>query len=231
MITDITRMSGDKVCVAARVDGKSIRLAEPHPRDAWLKSVGGLRPGDLVQVQWRPAKRYRRPHSEDSRWSPAAFAKVRSLRIDELSDQLGRSAFYSVQEAFGKPLFLTEKGNPAFRPDQGARSLATVVARNVSVYPQGDGVRIDFTDARRSWSMVPVEDLVIRQHQQHCSECPRRLREHLAHQYNTEHAILRVGLGRPYQGGNNPLGCYLQVNHIFPAESRAGHFAGRKEVP
>ena len=230
MITDVTRMSGEKVCIAARMDGKSMRLSEPHPRDEWLKSVGGLSPGDLVRVQWRPAGRYRRPHSEDGRWSPSSFAKVRSLRIDDLSNELGRSAFASVEEAFGKPLFLTEKGNPAFRPDHGSRSLATVVARNVAVYPQGDGVRIDFADARRSWSMVPVEDLIVRQHQQHCSECFVRLREFLTEQYDSEGAILRIGLGRPYQGGNNPLGCYLQVNHIFPERPRAGHFARRKEV-
>jgi hypothetical protein len=188
-------MSGDKVCIAARLNGKSIRLAEPHPRDTWVTSVGGLGPGDLVRVQWRPTKRYRRPHSEDGRWSPSAFAKVRNLRLDELSRELGPSAFNSVEEAFGKPLFVTERGNPAFRPDHGSRSLATVRARRVSVYPHGDGVRTDFTDSQRSWRMVPVEDLAIRQHQHRCPDCSKRLRASLAEQYDSTEAIVRIGLG------------------------------------
>jgi hypothetical protein len=218
-------MSGDKVCIAAKLGGKSIRLAEPHPRDAWLTSIGGLVPGDLVRVRWRPTKRHRPPHAEDGRWSPNAFSKVRNLEFDELSDELGTSAFDGVEEAFGKPLFVTEKGNPAFRADHGSRSLATLRARRVSVYPHGDGVRTDFTDSRRSWHMVPVEDLSIRKHQQRCPDCSKRLRAFLGEQYDSAEAILRIGLGRPYQGGSNPLGCYLQVNHIFPTTARVGHFA------
>lgn len=229
MITDVTRMSRDKVCIAASADGKTMRLSEPHPKDAWLRSIGGLRPGDIVAVDWRPARRFRRPHSEDGRWSPASFTRVRRLEMSDLSDRIARKAFPSVEKAFGKPMFLTEKGNPAFRPDQGSRSLATIIAKGVSVYAHAEGVRIDFADAARTWSMVPVEDLAIRQHQQRCSQCSSRLGEFLRQEYHAEAAVLRIGLGRPYQGGNNPLGCYLQVNHILPELPRPGHFAGDKE--
>jgi len=141
------------------------------------------------------------------------------------------AASSTVEQAFGKPLFLTEKGNPAFRPDQGSRSLATLSARAVAVYPHAEGVRIDFTDAKERWSMVPVEDLAIREHQQNCAECALLLGNFLAQEYQTDKALLRIGLGRPYQGGNNPVGCYLQVNHIFPEPPRSGHFSPDKEVP
>jgi len=229
MITDVTRMSEDKICIAADTDGKTVRLHEPQPREGWLNSVGGLRPGDIVSLEWRPARRYRRPHSEDGSWAPATFARVRRLGLSEASDKVALSAFGSVEQAFGKPLFVTEKGNPAFRPGLGSRSLATVLAKNISVYPHGERVRTDFSDAKRTWSMVPVEDLAIRQHQQACRECSVRFREFLAKQFEADTALLRIGLSRPYQGGTNPLGCYLQVNHIFPVPPRSGHFSGDKE--
>ncbi len=230
MVTDVTRMGGDKVCIAASGNGRTMRLHEPHPWDGWLDSVGGLRPGDIVRLEWRPARRYRRPHSEDGRWSPATFAKVRALRISDASGRIARSALPSVEKAFGKPLFLTDRGNPAFQPDRGSRSLASVVASNITVYPHAEGVRIDFTDAKRRWSMVPVEDLAIRQHMQSCTECSIQFQEILAQQYQSEKAVLRIGLGRPYRGGKNALGCYLQVNHIFPLPPRQGHFSDDKEA-
>ncbi|MGH9194474.1 MAG: hypothetical protein ACRD1T_01880 [Acidimicrobiia bacterium] len=229
MVTDVTRMGGDKVCIAASADGKAIRLHEHHPREEWLNSIGGLSPGDIVAVEWRPARSYRRPHSEDGRWSPASFVRVRRLRVGDVTDNMAPTAFPSVEKAFGKPIFLTEKGNPAFRPGQGSRSLATLVAKEVSVYPHSEGVRIDFADAKRPWSMVPVEDLRIRRHQEACKECSLRLGEFLKRQFETDTAILRIGLGRPYQGGKNPLGCHLQVNHIFPLPALAGHFSSDKE--
>lgn len=229
MVTDVTRMGGNKVCIAASGDGKTMRLHEPHPREEWLTSVGGLSPGDIVTLDWRPARSYRRPHSEDGRWSPASFGRVRRLEVRDVTEQIARTALSSVEKAFGKPMFLTEKGNPAFRPGQASRSLATVVAKDVSVYAHSEGVRIDFADAKRTWSMVPVEDLTIRRHQQVCKECSIRFREFLARQFEADTAILRIGLGRPYQGGKHPLGCYLQVNHIFPVPARAGHFSADTE--
>ena len=156
MITDVTQMSGDKVCIAGLTRRSAIRLSEPTPRQGWLDSIDGLAPGDVVNLNWRPARRYRRPHG----------------------------------------------GNPAFKPDRGSRSLATVKVHFATVYGHGDGIRVDFRDDKTTWTMVPVEDLALRR---------RRPPEGL----NYSETILRAGLGRPFQANDKPAACYLQVNHIL----------------
>jgi hypothetical protein len=209
VITDVTRMHQDKVCVAAIHRRGSIRLHNPHPREQWLRSIDGLAPGDVVSLTWRPVRRYRPPHSEDGDWNPARFEKIRHLSDEELVERLRGRAFSGIEKAFGKPRFQSENGNAAFAPDQGSRSLASLLVNSIRLYPVGEGVRADFTDDRHQWKMVPVEDLAIRSGR---------------HPYTLEatQALLRVGLGRPFQAGERPPACYLQVNHVFPLPSNGG---------
>lgn len=78
--------------------------------------------------------------------------------------------------------------------------------------------------------MVPVEDFVIRQHRLRCNECTSAFESFLKRHFQVPNAILRIGLGRPYKGGSGPVGCYLQVNHIFPLPPRLGHFSAEREA-
>jgi hypothetical protein len=224
VITDVTRMQGDKVCIAALHRDKSIRLHDPAPREQWLRLMGGLSPGDAVTLTWRPARRRRRPHLEDGDWNPDLFTKVDRLREDEFIKRLSAIAFSSIKDTFGKPCFYSENGNAAFTPGKGSRSLASVTATSVRVYPFGDGVRVDFADSRREWTMAPMEDLIVRNHQSQCSSCSCNLRSLLASEFEGTQAVLRVGLSRPFENEDYEAACYLQVNHVFLTPPRQGHF-------
>ncbi len=219
-------MQGDNVCIAALNQGKSLRLHSPAPREQWLRSIGGLRPGDIVSLSWKLRRRYQRPHLEDGDWSPAVLSKVDRLPEDELVKRISSKAFRTIERAFGKPCFYSENGNAAFTPGKGSRSLASVMASSVRVYPYADGVRVDFADERRQWTMAPIEDLAIRNHQARCSSCASNLPQLLAAEFEGAQALLRVGLGRPFQAGDGtPATCYLQINHIFLIPSKRKHFA------
>jgi len=224
MITDVTRMQGDKLCIAALDGGKAVRLHNPGPREEWLRSKGGLAPGDIVSLCWKSPRRCQRPHLEDRDWNPESLSKVERIPEDELAQRLSNSAFRSIKDAFGPPCFYSENGNAAFTPGKGARSLASVGVGSARVYPYEEGVRVDFADGRQEWSMVPLEDLAVRNHRAHCSSCTANLPKLLASEFEGGQAILRVGLGRPFQSGGNPPACYLQVNHIFLIPSKRIHF-------
>ena len=223
-ITDVTKMEQDRICIAAMTDGKSIRLNSPVPRENWLRSVGGLSPGDQISLSWRMARSYTPPHREDGSWYPSTLTKVGRLSENDVRQKLSSTAFRSLRKAFGKPLFTSPRGNPAFPPNRGSRSLASLVAHEVSVYPVGNGVRLDFRDDDSEWKMVPVEDLAVRNHRLRCAECASRLESLLKDEFNDTEAILRIGLGRRYRADGQEPACYLQVNHVFPMSAREKHF-------
>lgn len=224
MITDVTRMQGDKVCIAALDKGKAVRLHNPVPKEEWLRLIGGLAPGDVVSLSWKSPRRYQRPYLEDRDWNPESLSKVEHVAEDELAQRLSDSAFLSIKDAFGQPCFHSENGNAAFAVGKGARSLASVGVDSVRVYPHEEGVRVDFADRRQEWSMVPLEDLAVRNHRAHCSACSTSLPTSLASEFEGGPAILRVGVGRPFQSGGYPPACWMQVNHIFLIPSRRNHF-------
>ncbi len=223
VVTDITRMQRPNVCIAATHEGRTIRLHNPQPKDPWLKSIGGLVPGDVVSVDWRQAQSLP-PHTEDGTWDRSTFVKRHRLTETELADLLSANAFRSVQDAFGAPCDRSIRGNAAFQPGRGARSLASILARSVQVYPDFDGIRVDFVDTQEAWTGVPFEDLIVRQHQNQCPTCASRLSHLLANEFQAESAVLRVGLGRQFQAKGHPSACWMQVNHIFLVPAKRNHF-------
>ena len=225
VITDVTRMSGRKICVAALTRGRAIRLAEPHPTEDWLESVGGLIPGNLISVDWQPTRTFKRPHVEDGTWKPASFKKNGVLTYEDFIFRLSAAVEAGVKEAFGDVSAYSERGNPAFSPGEGPRSLASIQAENVRVYPHEEGIRIDFSDGQTNWKMVPVEDLALRRHQVSCPGCAGNMASALLREFGSDEAILRVGLGRPFQARDDLTACFLQVNHIFPLAARSKHFS------
>lgn len=218
IVTDVTRMASGRVCIACLHGRRQMRLSGPQPTVEWLDSIGGLNPGDTVSVKWRAVKRFRPPHSEDGDWTPSSFDKTGVLTHKQLYDVLGRHARPSVRSAFGKPAFLAERGNPAFPADRGKDSLATVRASSIRLYSDENGIRADFQDESDQWSMVPVEDLRLRRHLDHCPDCPATFDNRLASEMSGDEGLLRIGLGRPFQPDDRKIGCFLQVNHIITAQ-------------
>ena len=209
LITDVTRMQGDRVCVAGVRGKDAVRLAEPAPTDSMLVSLGGLTPGDVVRVDARPVRRYRSPHTEDHSWLPSTVTKMDSLDGARIHDRLAATALPSIAKAFGKVKYFSTRGNPVFPPDRGNRSLATVAARDIRIYQLGDGIRADFADAAGEWRMLPVEGLAIRAHFARCGTCSR------SGEISIPEALLRVGLTRPFKPDDQELGCFAQINSVI----------------
>lgn len=224
VITDVTRMRTPNVCIAADQRGQAMRLDSPQPNDQWLQSLGELNPGDVVSLSWHLKKGAAAPHTEDGDWDPGSVKKVGRLTEVELADYLVGRAAKSVRAAFGDPWFLGTAGNGAFRPGYGQRSLATVRARQVQVYPHFAGIRVDFADAQDLWTRVPLEDLKARQHQRSCKTCSSRLADLLVAEFEGPEALLRVGLTRPFHTPQYPPACWMQVNHVFLLPSKRQHF-------
>ncbi|MDO8616493.1 MAG: hypothetical protein Q7T33_12295 [Dehalococcoidia bacterium] len=218
LITDVTRMQGNKLCVAGVSGKETVRLHEPQPNDQLLDMVGGLQPGNLVNVKWQLATRYRRPHREDSRWVVSTLQKQGLLSAPALYARLEPLSFRSVREAYGSPQYYSRRGNPAFWPDKGKRSLAGVNCRAVRIYAEGEGLRANFTDTEEDWRAFPVEDIGLRAHFGRCKECSRQ------GELRADEALVRVGLGRPFQPRTGEeSGCFAQVNLVLPP-ANAEHF-------
>jgi hypothetical protein len=214
VVTDVTRMQGDKVCLAMLHAETVIRVHEPTPTEGWLRSIGGLSPGDELRLTCRPDRVIAPPHVEDHEWNPQSVVKIGHLSRDQLVQRLEAAAFATVRDAFGEPAFYSDSGNAAFSPRRGKRSLATLTAREVRIHSYRRGVRADFSDLDRAWTMAPLEDLA--------------MRTRLAALPLSEiegGALLRIGLGRPFSYADRPAACYLQVNHIIPLASQRRSFA------
>ena len=223
-ITDVTRMRTPNVCVAGVHEGRTIRLNNPPPTIGWVTSIGGLTPGDVVSLTWKAIRTPARPHTEDAEWDPKTFVKRHRLTEDLLVEHLSARANARAADAFGTPWIRGSGGNAAFMPGEGTRSLTSVRARSVRAYPDDDGVKVDFDDAADSWTRVPLQDLIVWQHQRQCRACSQRFAELLAAEFQGGEAVLRVGLARAYPIGGHPSACWMQVNHIFPMPPRHKHF-------
>jgi len=224
IITDVTRMQPPNVCIAAVHQGRTIRLTNPQPRDEWVASVDGLMPGDVVSLDCRPIPKPTPPHTEDCEWDPATFVKRRSLTEDALTDRLSGDAFDCVEDAFGRPWIRGTGGNAAFRPGEGVRSLATIRTLAVKVDVSFGKIRVTFEDAKNRWAAVPLQDLLVKQHQQRCRTCASNLGQALKSEFEGAHAMVRVGLARQWQVPGHPSACWMQVNHIFLMPAKRKHF-------
>jgi len=224
-------MRPPRVCIAALQGERAIRLDRPQPDEQVLASIGGLLPGDRVSVEWLDDPFYEPPHVEDGMWEPQSLRKLDRLTKAELVDVLMPGAARSIEEAFGHEWFRGTRGNGAFRPGEGERSLASLIVREVRVYQWFESVRVDFTDAGGGWTMVPLEDLVVRRHQKLCPDClttpgrVSRFNSNLRKEFSGPEVLLRVGLTRPFSAEGQETACWLQVTGVYPVGKKRKHFA------
>lgn len=231
IITDVTRMRAPNVCIAGIQGTRVIRLNRPQPDERVLASIGGLLPGDRVSVEWMNNPFYEPPHVEDGFWEPRSIRKLGRLSKQDLVGMLMPKAARSVEEAFGPEWFRGAQGNGAYRPGRGERSLASLLVREVRVYQWFKSVRVDFTDDGGRWTMVPLEDLLVRRHQVLCPECTSSRNRisgfdlNLRREFSGRDVLLRVGLTRPFVADGQETACWLQVTGVYPIGKRRRHFA------
>ena len=220
VITDITRMSGQNICVGAiTTKNAQIRLNTPNPTRA---TFDGLDIATSIEVDW-DASHVSPPHTEDGSWSILSlqpYQPVSGTAFRELIQSIHYGT--SVEELYGQVFEKAQNGNVGFKPGQGDCSLTTMAADRVTFVDAGDHVRISIPGG----ISTRIEDLRVHEHQAGCQECQRSLLSVLARTYSGRRVFLRLGLSRPFSRmTGSPQACWLQVNHVIPMdEPLDGHY-------
>ena len=232
VITDLTHMSEDMVCVAGvDRDGVCVRpVAEGGVRLHNLYYHGALivYPKALVSFDLSPAE-MDPPHTEDA-LADFSTAKRKAVCSDGQWEKiLSRGSFPSVEDVFDG---LLEEGR-RLPPGSHTRSLGTVNGARIERIHIDDSwgrrqYRTDFIDgAGVRYEGWPVNDLAFRHMMQ--ASIVELGGEHAA-AYQTERLLaeycdrvfLRVGLTRPVQVGNHPLTCWTQITGIYTSPDYLG---------
>lgn len=222
LILDVTAMHGSAVCVAGldMDTGHTLRLNSPTPDLTTVRKLG-VKPGILIEVDWKPVHPQSHPHTEDGAWDEHTVKIVRSLPLTELIAAISPFASASIGDAFGKALFRGTGGSGAWPPGIGPRSLATIAATRLSVFVDPwNKAKASFTDAEgMDWRNVPFKDVEASIHQVRCSSCSTSFNGNLDREYSrSAKSFIRVGLARPEKMGEHEVGCWLQVTNILARE-------------
>ena len=222
VITDVTRMSNDRVCIAA-VDsyGHSIRPEFPFGGipESWLyqNNIPIIRPFskvNLVLIENRPDP----PHTEDWIIDPNEVEYVGMIDINDRLRFLKGILDPSVQEIFVSSVL---RDNGFFvQTGTGARSLGTVeveVLRFQHACFEGKwDYRLSFSDKKGAVYKLGVTDLSFRYFINWLRETNNMSCEDISTKISLQlrnHCVLRIGLARHWS--KFPDRCYLQVNSVF----------------
>jgi len=225
-ITDLTRMSGNRVCIAGVTnDYRTIRPEFEHSviTEDWLFDQAGnivIRPFarvrlDLLKNCPQP------PHTEDWLVRPDVKLSEGLLSLDERKELLQRIVDPNVAAIFGVEI----QHEPGYfmRENEGSRSLGTVkVARLDDVthhcYDGKWDYRISFTDRAGENYRLSVTDLAFRVYVDYLRETQGvdcdQIGYLLERQFQKSTVFLRIGLARP-TWAKHPHCCFLQINGIY----------------
>lgn len=238
VLTDVTAMGGDSVCVAG-IDvetGETLRLSNPQPTRVMATELG-FAPGEVIRVDWGRLERPVAPHVEDGVWQTRSVEKRARLADAQLASMLAATAFDGVREAFGDAIVKARNNNHGWPARDGARSLATIRARYVRfeqvVERRHDGIevariRVSLRDrSNMFWGRIPFQDLTVRAHTYDCDDCKGEGHMHqLRAEFEANRCLVRVGLTRPYPPDDPDVArCWLQVTNVIGRER--SHFLPR----
>lgn len=248
LITDLTKMSGDRVCIAG-VDQNMQNLRPVLPQPGVLRShlfYNGrtiIRPRAVLRIRLNPVRNTEGPHVEDHDWHGRESLHSMEYLLEEARWQqiLLRLAAECPHPLFGAGL-KSHKGKRQRKLDsrQATYSLATVSVGQVNFLCEQDEFkkgkykyRLHFQDDRENtYDDIPVTDLALRswaaaQLRQDAS--PSSISDWLSRKLNAAQRIyLRLGLGREFKDE-----FWLQVNGIysFPDWLEGRCFADFDETP
>jgi hypothetical protein len=231
VVTDITRMSGRRVCVAGYLeDGTCVRpVCAGGPTEDWLKPLGSedVTTFSVVQLDLRPtSNQIVAPHTEDQ-WTPASGHRViRRLSHDDRKQLLRRTLSPNVRSIFGAEVHLD--GGTWGRyvaSGEGTRSLGTIqpISLNETKLENYGGkldLRLRFTDATGEQWRLKVVDLdllnTIRESLLSGAGDVNEAQEVVHDAVTGIDLFLRLGLTRHWT--LHPDRCYLQITAVegFP---------------
>ncbi|MGH2531014.1 MAG: dual OB domain-containing protein [Thermomicrobiales bacterium] len=240
IITDLTRMGGERVCIAGYVkEGlDAYSCVRPLFRNGtlderWLYVHGDpvVRPFAVVELDFVQA-RPQPPHTEDWHVAPGHRERIRLLDEDERWDLLTRIDDGAVSEIFGTEIH-HEVGDYLL-DGQGSRSLGTIFPARVNEVVYGPRpvtnrweYRIGFEDQSGRGYRLTVTDLAFRYGLDHARTervlSPTKLSERMtAFFQRADHVALRIGLARGWE--KHPERCYLQITGVY---TRPDYLSGR----
>lgn len=235
LITDLTRMQGNSICIAGvSVDGTCVRPELPRGRitESWLRVVPPkhvrtwhvsqlIRPFVDVELDLR-TPRPDPPHTEDWIVSPIYSYVTSDVLIPDVRD----AVLASLDDGAVADIFGTEiHTGPGWYvlAGNGTRSLGTVVPQAVEHVDFGvreNGrydYRLTFTDRAGCRYTLAVVDLAFRHYLRHLQaheghpveECAAAL----THTLRVNRVYLRIGLARGWE--RYPDRCYLQITGVY----------------
>ena len=234
LITDLTQMQGDRVCIAGiSREWQGVRPDLPYPgiykhhlyRDGKLI----IRPRAVIELDLEPKNNCKAPHTEDHHWhEPQNIEFVRLLSEKEWLKNLRRMAEASPENCIKAELHQ----NKRVKPDEGVVSLATIQCADLLYFIYGKDprrhdeyhYRLAFRDqAGNVYDDISITDLTLRRYVNHLrvqqgmstGQISDLLHVRLT---NVDAIWLRLGLTRPFRAtedARSELWCYLQVNGIY----------------
>ncbi len=225
IITDLTRMKGDRVCIAGVADdGQTIRpkFAYDMITEEWLFDPAGkviIQPFARVRMELLKHDPHP-PHTEDWLVQPDVKISEGLLGLAERQDFLQRILDPNVAAIFGAEIY-HEKGY-FMHEGEGNRSLGTVRVSGLEdvshrCYDGKWDYRISFTDCAGYPYRLRVTDLAFRYYVDHLREVQGvecdQIGIRLEHQLQNSTVYLRIGLARGW--GEHPDRCYLQINGVY----------------
>lgn len=214
-VTHLTRMSGDRICVAGLTD--DAEFVRPD-------CDGSLRRSDvpaLVQLGARvDLGRVRRsgsaPQTENVDFDRDQAQLLTVHATDDIENLLAASAVDSLEAAFGTELLRTERGAHYILPGTGTSSLATVAVEpgDLNLYTSFDKARGSWTDARAGACDRVATDLRLYPQQGGRAD-GGRVRALLEASRNCETIYLSVGLSKRYAPPDMPAGHWVQLNNVL----------------
>jgi hypothetical protein len=224
VITDLTRMGGDRICLAGYTkDGRCIRPELPHGHftESWLYrgSVAVVRPFAAIEFELERPNTCP-PHTED--WLVRRGAAVARGQVEPQNRRAYLEGLLDADVAsiFGAPIH-NDYGRWV-AAGGGTRSLGTVRVRVWDVVHERKddrrNYRLVFTDSTGQRYKLAVTELAFRyfvdRARQAADGSGYTAAEHVSRMLRaTEVVYLRIGLARRWQ--KFPDRCYLQVNGIY----------------
>jgi hypothetical protein len=231
IVTDVTRMEGDRVCVGGYLDdGTAVRpvAGRAGPNETWLRAASGgpVTPFSVVKVRvgWAP-KHLVAPHSEDRTIPARGHRVLRSLSEAEQKAILERTLSPAVRAIFGADVHADAEGHWGryVRAGEGERSLGTVRAQHFVAAQYRHYIehgrwdyRLRFVDKGGEEFQLAVVDLAFRRRLdalRHDGQAPDAAARVVLDELRQQEVFLRIGLARGWE--KHADRCYLQITGVY----------------
>lgn len=214
-VTHLTRMSGDRICVAGLTDDAEF-IRPDCPGNLRRSDVPGLfqlgARVDLGHVRRSGSP----PQTENVDFDRGKAHLLNVNEFEEIEDLLAASAVDALEDAFGTELLQTSGGAHYIRPGTGSGSLATV-----ALEPGALDLFISFDKARGRWkdAQAGTCDRIstdLRLYPQAGGPADHdRVQALLDDSRDCETVYLSIGLSKRFAPPDLPPGHWVQLNNVL----------------